>query len=276
MLIVDAQVHIWGANTPQRPWPADAHKAHRDIPMTTDELLPAMDAAGVDRVVLVPPSWEGSRNDLVFEAIGKYPHRLAAMGRVDIHAPDAKQSIADWQQHKGMLGFRFTFSNRSLQSLLAEHRIEWLWTALENAGAPVMLFVNPALLDAVDQVAERHPGLKIILDHLALPGGKVDDEAFAQFDKLLNLAKRPNVAVKASGLQKRTRSAYPYRAIHRYIEAAFDAYGPQRLFWGTDLSGLPCPYRQAVTLFTEELPWLTAEDKEWVMGRGICEWLNWK
>ena len=65
MMIVDSQVHIWGANTLERPWPArQAVKAQRDIPLGKDELLREMDAAGVDRVVIVPPSWEGDRNDL--------------------------------------------------------------------------------------------------------------------------------------------------------------------------------------------------------------------
>jgi L-fuconolactonase len=38
---------------------------------------------------------------------------------------------------------------------------------------------------------------------------------------------------------------------------------------------LPCSYRQAITMFTEELPWLSASDKELIMGRGVCEWLGW-
>ena len=44
---------------------------------------------------------------------------------------------------------------------------------------------------------------------------------------------------------------------------------------GADLSHLPCPYRQAVTRFTEELDYLSATDREWIMGRAIAEWLNW-
>ena len=67
MRIVDSQVHIWGANTPERPWPARAH-AHGDEPLGAEQLLPAMDAAGVERVILVPPSWEGDRNDLAIAA----------------------------------------------------------------------------------------------------------------------------------------------------------------------------------------------------------------
>ena len=67
MLIVDSQVHIWGADTPERPWPKRA-EAQRPIPLDKDDLLREMNEAGVDRVIIVPPSWEGDRNDLGIEA----------------------------------------------------------------------------------------------------------------------------------------------------------------------------------------------------------------
>ena len=47
------------------------------------------------------------------------------------------------------------------------------------------------------------------------------------------------------------------------------------MFWGSDLSRLPCSYRECVTMFTEEMPWLKAGDLEWIMGRGVCAWLGW-
>jgi predicted TIM-barrel fold metal-dependent hydrolase len=59
MLIVDAQVHIWAAATPDRPWPPGRSQPHRPQPFSKDDLLAEMDAAGVARVVIVPPSWEG-------------------------------------------------------------------------------------------------------------------------------------------------------------------------------------------------------------------------
>ena len=57
MMICDAQVHIWGANTPERPWPEQRHAPHRPVPFSKDDLLREMDAAGVHRAVIVPPSW---------------------------------------------------------------------------------------------------------------------------------------------------------------------------------------------------------------------------
>ena len=48
------------------------------------------------------------------------------------------------------------------------------------------------------------------------------------------------------------------------------------MFWGTDWTRLPCSWREAVTLFTEELEWLSDDDKAWIMGRGLCQWIGWK
>src|SRR5207244_12877154 len=69
---------------------------------------------------------------------------------------------------------------------------------------------------------------------------------------------------------------YPYRNIHPYLRQIFDAFGPQRCFWGTDITRMPCSYRQCVTMFTEELSWLQGRDKERVMGDAICDWLGWR
>ncbi|MBI2203423.1 MAG: hypothetical protein HYU41_06185 [Candidatus Rokubacteria bacterium] len=76
MLIVDAQVHIWGADTPDRPWPPGrAHQAQKPYPVTKDLVLDGMKEAGVDRVVLVPPSWEGDEGDVTRSmTLTMWPH----------------------------------------------------------------------------------------------------------------------------------------------------------------------------------------------------------
>jgi len=269
-------VHIWAADTPQRPWPKNRTvKVQRDVPLGKDELLREMDAAGVSRVVIVPPSWEGDRNDLALAAAQAHPDRFAVMGRIDPAAPESRRKVATWKQQSGMLGLRFVFHRSPLKELLTEGHTEWLWVEAEKHGVPVYVLVSHPMVHLIDRVAERHPRLKLVMDHSALVDGK-DEAAFKEFDKLLAIAKRPNVATKVSCFPYFTADKYPFRKLHPYIRQAFDAFGPKRTFWGTDLSRLPCTYKQGVTLFTEELPWLKGEDLEWVMGRGACEWLGWK
>ena len=275
MLIADAQVHIWGANTPERPWPRRA-EPQRPVPLEKDELLREMDAAGVDRVVIVPPSWEGDRNDLALEAVRLHPTRFRIMGRLDTDLPDAREQIARWLEQPGMLGLRFVFTTPVLQEPLLAGRMDFVWAAAERAGVPVMALFPHALMPIADGIAAKHPGLRLVIDHLGFSSTTKDEATYKDFDNLLPLARHPNVAVKASGLPCFSREPYPFRDVQQYARKAFDAFGPRRTFWGTDLSRLPCPYREGVTMFTEEMPWLKGEDRELVMGRALCDYLGWK
>ena len=274
MLIADAQVHIWGPETPERPW-RKGHKPGRAVPLQAVDLLREMDAAGVRRAVLVPPYVDCERNDLVLAAAQRHPDRFAVMGRLDLEAPGARTRIGGWRSQPGMLGLRCSFNRPELAAALIDGRADWLWEEAERAAVPVMALVPHAMLQRIDRVAERHPRLKLALCHFSLANDTRDAQAFRDFDRLLALAARPNVMVKASALPCYTSDTYPFRRLHPYIRRVYDAFGPPRMFWGSDLSPLPCSYRQCITLFTEELPWLSAQDLEWIMGRGLCEWLEW-
>ena len=273
MLIVDSQVHIWAANTPERPW-AEGAKPHRPQPFGKNELLQEMQAAGVDRVVIVPPSLDRTRNDLALDAAQSNPGQFAVMGKINPALPESRGALASWRDQPGMLGLRFNFK-KNMARLSDPEYMGWLWAEAEAAGVPLYVGADHPAVKLVDAVAERHPYLRIILDHLALAGGIKDDEAFRNLDMLLAIAKRPNVAVKVSALPGYTTAPYPYRNLHDHVRRVYDAFGPQRMFWGSDLTRLKCSYRQCVTMFTEEMPWLTTIDLELIMGRALCEWLDW-
>jgi L-fuconolactonase len=278
MMICDAQVHVWGANTPERPWPAGRAEPHR-APLGKEELLAKMKKAGVERAILVPPSWEGDRNDLANDAAASHPGNFATMGRFDPDAPDAREVIKDWKRQPGMLGMRFTFHTPVLRQPLLDGKFDWVWGEMEKGGIPAMVLFHHEYMHLADKVAERYPGLKLVLDHLGLKSGKDVTETtnFATLDNVLALAKRPNVAAKVTAMPcYAADKSYPFKSVHPHIKRVFEAFGPKRTFWGTDWSRLPCSYRQGVTMFTEEMPWLNGDDLEWVMGRGVCDWLGWK
>ncbi|MEE1756443.1 amidohydrolase family protein [Streptomyces sp. SP18CS02] len=266
-MIVDAQVHIWGACTPGRPWPpGGAHTAHRAEPWTAREVLRAMDGAGVGRAVLVPPSWEGDRNDLVLSAVARHPDRFLAMGRLPLHDRAATaRRVAGWPVRAGMPGVRLTFHREPLREEFARGGLDWLWPLLADRGLPVMLYA-PGLTGAVGRVARRHPGLTLILDHLALPVDRVGAAAFDGLAGTLDLARHPRVAVKVSALPCHTERPYPFTDLHPWIRRVREAFGPERMAWGSDLTRLPCAYRECVELFTRELPFLDDADRAMVMG----------
>jgi hypothetical protein len=69
---------------------------------------------------------------------------------------------------------------------------------------------------------------------------------------------------------------YPFKSLEQHYRAVYDAFGPQRMFWGTDITRMPCSWRECVTHFTEHQPWLPSADRKFIMGQAIVDWLGWK
>lgn len=266
MLVVDAQVHIWSAGTPL--------PHHRQEPFSGTDALAGMDEAGVDRAVLCPVRWDRGSRQLGIDAARAFPDRFATFGWFPPNLPEQRHVIDTWTSQPGMLGARFYFSRPQDVSWPTDGTLEWLWPAAERANVPLALSAAH-FLPAVASAASRYPGLKLIVDHLGSARASKGDEAFVNIPELVTLAKYPNVAVKATGLPGNATDAYPFRSTHEPLHKVYDAFGPRRLFWGTDITRMPCSWRQCVTMFTEELPWLSNEDKELIMGRAFCEWVGW-
>ena len=174
-----------------------------------------------------------------------------------------------------MLGLRWSLTREGQETWHEDGTTDWLWPAAEQAGTPIATMAW-RFLPLFGQIAERHPNLKLIIDHLGVIRSAKDEAAFANLAPLVALAKHPNIAVKATGAPSHSSGGYPYENIHDGLHCIFDAFGPNRFFWGTDITRMPCTYRQCVTMFTEELPWLRGEDLERVMGQGVIDWLGWR
>jgi len=275
--IVDSQVHIWAANTPDRPWVSGMEgRAHLPEPLGYDRLLRMMDEAGVDAAVLVPPSLEGDRNDLSLEAAQKYPERFAVMGRIAIDDPNGRAKLQAWKDRPGMLGLRLTFHRPDTRPQLDDGTADWLWPAAEEFDVPIMIHA-PERLSKIGDIATRHPGLRIVVDHMGFARETMDDKAAEGAARVATLARHPNVYVKVSAAPCFTSEPYPFRNLNEPLRRVIDAFGPRRAFWGTDLSRMlaHCSYRQGVTHFTEELDFLSDDDLAWIMGRGLRECLGW-
>ena len=276
MHIIDSQVHIWAENTPERPWVKGMEgRAHLPEPLGAEKLLLWMDEAGVDAAVLVPPSLEGDRNDLSLAAAQKYPDRFAVMGRIAIDQP-VPDKLATWKQQPGMLGVRLTFHRPDTRPQLTDGTADWFWPAAEAHDVPVMVHA-PERLPEIGAIAKRHPKLRIIIDHMGFARETMDQEAIAAAERVAALAQYPNVSVKVSALPCYSTEPYPFRNLDAPLRRIIGAFGPPRSFWGSDLSRMlgHCSYLQAVTHFTEALDFLSADDLDWIMGRGLEQCLGW-
>ena len=274
MLIVDSQIHIWQNGK------MSTH--HRQIPTySIDDAVAEMTAAGVDCAVIHPPSALGEAvNAYAVEAVKKHPAKFCILGHFDLQSPDREKIVAKWRERPGMVGFRYTFNQPHQQSWWDDGSLDWFWAACEKAGLVVGLLASKKRkLGALEKIAQKHPGLRLNIDHIGRGGGGGDDKddaVFADLKDMLALAKYPNIGVKLSGAPSYSSQPYPYKNIHGYLKQIFETFGPDRCFWGTDITRMPISYRQCVTMFTEELPWLKGRDLERVMGGAVVDWLRWK
>lgn len=286
MIITDSQVHIWEPHRPDRPWPAESLAAakagflsapgarpHRAKPIEADEMVALMDEAGVHRAIVVPPSPAGDSNATALEAVAKYPQRFLVMGRFNPKAQGAREQLQGWMRQRGMAGIRMTFHRPQFRTWLGDGSIDWFWGECEKLGIPVMLLA-PGQMPDLAKVAQRHPALQLIADHLAVHSAFRDEQCAPDIDALVQLASLPNVSVKASAIPCYTNDTFPFHAFDGYLKRVYDAFGPRRMFWGSDISRLPCTYREAVE-HVLQLDFMPQDDKELVMGKALSEKLGW-
>src|SRR5262249_9926554 len=109
------------------------------------------------------------------------------MGWFYLDDPKGRDLVAHWKDRPGMVGLRFCFNERHKREWVMNGTLNWLWPAAERAGVPVAL-AAALFLPTVGQIAERHPGLRLIVDHMAVPPGRTGEAAYRFQPELLALA----------------------------------------------------------------------------------------
>lgn len=274
MKIIDAQIHCWYPNTPQRPWPEGAVGLHGPQ-YTIDEARAQMDQAGVQRAILVPPPWTGWDAEYSLDAARNEPARFGVVALFNVSAPDARERLERWRR-PGMLGARVTLEREPYQALLTDRSLDWFWETVHESRLPLMVYL-PGNLRALQPVLARFPDLRLVIDHAGrrTKGGIKDEALWTDADELYALARHPGVAVKVSSMPSFSSQPYPFENLHKHIRAIYDAFGPQRMLWGSDVTRLASSYVDNIRLFTQALNFLGDEDKEWIMGRATASCFDW-
>jgi predicted TIM-barrel fold metal-dependent hydrolase len=262
-MVTDAVLHIW--NVPLNP---EYHV--RTKPTSGEQLLAEMDRAGVDRAVLVPP--REIENDYAVDAARRHGPRFRAMPVIDPRRPDLGQALLSLAAEEVVVGFRVVMHTPELARIFDAGGFDDFWNHASGVGLPVALFA-PQSVRRVEVVARRHPTLRLLVDHLGLPLRVMGHALMPELKPVLELADLPNVAVKASGLPTHSELPFPFVDVGAPLNALLDAFGPDRVFWGSDLTRLSCSYREAV----EMMPAVVPDDlmRRRLMGEAFSDWIRW-
>ena len=233
MPVIDAQVHAYERNHPGRPW----HAVLTGPPeVTGDQMVAAMDAAGVDGAILVSPltiyRYDAS---YALDVHKRHPGRFALIKPVDPTDPAVAEVIADWKRTPGTVGIRMLLVRGGLSEDPADPGLNGVLKAAARLSLPVNLHIAGRLNQGLELI-RRNPDTQVI-DHLGLVQPHelpVPAQPWADLPKVLMLANERNVAIKISGACTLSREPFPYKDIWDPVCRVIDAFGIDRCMWGTD------------------------------------------
>jgi L-fuconolactonase len=275
MPILDSQVHAYERNHPGRPWVGTLTGPEE---VTGDQMVAAMDEAGVDGAILVSP-FSMYRYDASYalEVFAAHPNRFRLVKPVDPTDPAVVDTIADWAATRGTVGIRIFLRDNASTDPADPSINRVLATAAQHS-----LAVNVACsgrLDQAGQLAARNPNTRMVIDHLGISQPHEPPppaEPFADLPTLLALAPHHNVAVKISGACTLSREPFPYKDIWDPLFRIFDAFGFNRCMWGTDWTRAVriLTYKQGVDAFrvTDRL---SGSERAALMGGTLQQIYNW-
>jgi predicted TIM-barrel fold metal-dependent hydrolase len=214
--IIDAHMHVW-ANDPRRyPFAHPYVKDYAGMPHegTVEMLIEDMDAHGCTHCVLVQTICHGWDNSYLADCVKRYPKRFKGHGLIDPRDVKVADKLEYWTKEHGLHGMRFSpiyyqDGNHGGDGWLDADETHRLWRKAEELGSVFNFFIAPKQLPRLAKMAEAHPRIQVIVDHLSqIDLGAENPEP--DFKLLLAMAQYPNVWVKVSELSSVSKShKYP-------------------------------------------------------------------
>lgn len=278
--IIDTHMHVWSDDPSRFPFahPYDPKYVPHKIAASLDRVVKEMDEHGIRHCVLVQTISHGWDNRYLIECLKAEPKRFRGQGLLDPTDPNIAGKLAELMKVPGMTGIRLSpMYYKGKDDWLNAKSSEPLWKVAEETGAIFNFFIAAEQLPKLESMVARFPKVRVVIDHLARVNlaGK---DAEVQTKNLVALAKYPNVYVKVSELMILSPSkTYPYRDTYPLVKAVYEAFGADRLLWGTGFPGATRaqadrpPLEQELALIRTEIPFFSAKDRAKILGENAMK-----
>lgn len=270
-MIIDSHTHAW-EYWPYQPAVPDPESRGR-----VEQLLWEMDRHGVDRAAIVCARIDHNpqNNDYAAECVKRYPDRLVQFADVDCswtetyHTPGGAARLREAAERYGLRGFTH-YLKSDYDWFESDEGLAFFQTAAD-LGLIASLALGPGWLPAVRRLAARFPSVPFLLHHMA--GAKAGDGGKAALEEIVRSAAAPNIHIKLSGFHyvSQVGWGFPYEDTHGVVRALYDAYGPERLCWGSDypVVRFSMTYQHALEAFRTGCSFIPAADQAMILGRAL-------
>jgi L-fuconolactonase len=235
--VIDAHHHVWDLAVRDQPWIEPTWPIRRTY--TLADLAGPAEAAGVEATVLVQTVLDPAETPefLALAAASTSPRVAGVVGWVDLTRPDVADALAVLAAAEGgdqLVGIRHQVQGEADPRWLCRPDVRRGLRAVGEAGLAYDLLTLPHQLPAAVETVRALPEVRFVLDHLSKP--PIARRELAPWaDDLRALAAGPNVAAKLSGLVTEADwTGWTVRQLRPYAEVALDAFGPDRLMFGSD------------------------------------------
>jgi len=231
-MIVDAHQHFWDPTRGDYGWLTPDMPIHRIF--QPSDLEPLMREAGVDATILVQSAPSVAETDYMLDLARRTKWILGVVGWIDLAAQDAAAQVQARARDPLFVGVRPMLQDIAQADWILQPALELALAAIAEQNLVFDALVHSHQVGVVEELAVRHPGLAILLDHGAKPK-LADAVAMAAWSAdVTRLAKRPNVSCKLSGLLTELPPGADPECVRRAANILHDQFGPARLVWGSD------------------------------------------
>lgn len=238
---IDCHAHVMEVDRPLSPERHSAPKRN----VYVEDYISVLDAHGIAHGLLTAPSFYGSDNTLLLEALAKQPERLRGTAIVE---PTTTAAALEGMRQKGVCGIRLNWIKRKSLPGASSSEYQRLFSLVSDLGMHVEVFLEGELLESVLPHIRRNK-LNVVLDHFGCPDPTTGLEGSA-FREVLEAIGSGDTWVKLSA-PYRLRGADP----QRYVDALRRAGGPERLLWATDW---PWVGYEEVLTYQQCIDWIVA------------------
>lgn len=230
--MIDAHQHFWKLDRGDYGWLTPAlGPIHRDF--GPDDLRPILARHGITSTILVQAAPTLAETRWLLDLAHRTPFVAGVVGWVDFDAGDAPETVASLARDPTLVGLRPMVHDIDDDDWLARPSHAPVFDAMIAHDLVFDALVRPRHLPRLARVLERHPALRVVVDHGAKP--RIRERQVEPWrSDLAAVARHPAVTCKLSGLLTEARPGDDAASIRPWTEALLDLFGTTRVLWGSD------------------------------------------
>jgi L-fuconolactonase len=246
---IDSHQHFWYYEPVKDSWMTDDMELIKKDFMPTD-LLPVLEELGFEGCITVQVAQTEAETEFLLKLAGDYSFIKGIVGWVHLKAIDIEAKLQKLSSNRKLKGFRHVLQTEPDDKYMLDDDFKRGIKALRKHGFTYDILIYPRHIKYATEMVSKFPEQAFVIDHLAKPLIKTQ-EIKEWEDDIRRIAQMPHVYCKVSGMvteadlhQWKTEDLLPY------LDIIFDAFGPQRLMYGSDwpVCLIAASYKQWVSL----------------------------